>query len=74
MISSIKVGMKVTYRPSFGSGLPTTATIEDIEICEPGEKEGGESVQEASGDVLDRCVVGLDNESWAYAHQIDSEA
>ena len=74
MISSIKVGMKVSYRTSFGHGLPATATIEHIEICEPGQKEGGESVQEASGSVLDRCVVDLDNGSWAYAHQIDSEA
>lgn len=74
MISSIKVGMKVRYRQNFGSGLPTTATIETIEICEPGENEGGESVQEASGCALDNCVVDLDDGSWAYAHQIIGEA
>ncbi len=69
-MSTLKIGDKVTWRGSFGSASPKTATVEHIEITNGGKY--GDPVDEVNwSKVYDRnLVVTLDNGHWAYASQI----
>jgi hypothetical protein len=69
-MSTLKIGDKVTWRGSFGSGSPKTAAVEHIEITNGGKY--GDPVDEVNwSKVYDRnLVVTLDNGHWAYASQI----
>lgn len=66
----VKVGMKVKYRGSFGSGPIEETTIESIELCEDEHEKYGVLVSEVSVKDLYRCCLDLDNEHWAYGYQI----
>lgn len=69
---NLKVGDKVMWRGNFGSGPPKMATVESIEICPEGSKNG-----RSVGSVLwsavktRRVVIDLDNGHWCYGTQVD---
>lgn len=65
----IKIGQRIKYQP-WGE-RPTFATIEDIEVCESGEKNG-DSVDEADTRPAfgKRLVISLDNGHWCYGDQV----
>jgi len=66
----IRVGDLVWWRHGFGKQPAELARVERIELVEPNQSDGGESVMEVEW-VRDRSfVVDLDNGHWAYAFQI----
>ena len=69
-IEIVKVGMKVKYRGSFGSGPIEVVTIEYMELCEREHEKYGEPVSEVSVKDLHRCCLDLDNGHWAYGYQV----
>lgn len=66
----LKVGDMVVWRSSWGTGHPSLAKVKRIEVVEPGQKEGGVSVEEIQWANKSRIVVDLDNGHWAYGYQI----
>lgn len=66
---TIKVGMKVVYRGSWGHDAPKETTIEYIELCENGEKYG-EPMSEVSVKDIKNCTFDLADGHWAYGYQI----
>lgn len=68
--TTLKVGMKVRYRGSWGSGGVEEVTIESIDLCDCEGCKYGEMVEEVSVYDIRRCCVDLDNGHWAYGYQI----
>jgi len=71
MKNKLKVGDEVMWRGGWGSDAPQKARITNIDIYCDGGKYGDE-VEECDWDEVtrDNCVVGLDNDHWAYGNQI----
>lgn len=69
--SIVKVGMKVVYRGSWGTGPRATAEILDMELCESEHEKYGEPVSEVSIKDLRRCCLDLSDNHWAYGYQIE---
>ena len=68
----VGIGDVVRYRGDFGMGDQRVATIQNIEVCEYGEKYGYkvdeiDEFELKNGNVL----VDLDDERWCYGRQID---
>lgn len=68
---TLKVGMAVIYRPSWGYDAPVEVKVEYIELCDMEGCKYGEPVEEVSAEDVYRCCVDLDNGHWAYGFQID---
>ena len=66
----VKVGTKVLYRGSFGTGPKKEATIIGIELCEREHEKYGEPVEEVCAIDLPRCCVDLSDGHWAYGYQV----
>jgi hypothetical protein len=68
----LKIGDQVIWRGAWGSELPKKATVESIEVCEPGTKYGDEVDQIEWSRVRTRGVIVTfsDNDHWAYGNQI----
>lgn len=58
------------WRGACGQEIPRAVTVESIEICMPGESDGGKLVDEAYWSERENFVVDLDNGHWAYGYQI----
>ena len=67
---TLKTGMEVLYRGSWGHDAPKVATIESIELCENEYEKYGELTSEVSVRDIRRCVVDLSDGHWAYGYQI----
>ena len=68
---TLKVGMAVIYRPSWGYDAPVEVKVENIELCDcPGCKYG-DIVDEVAVEDVERSTFDLDNGHWAYGFQID---
>ena len=68
---TIKVGMTVIYRGSWGYDAPEKVKIEGIELCDCEGCKYGEPVDEVPVEDVRRCTFDLDNGHWAYGFQID---
>ena len=69
--TTLKIGMKVIYRGSWGYDAPSETTVEYIELCDMEGCKYGEPVDEVSVEDVHRCCVDLTNGHWAYGYQID---
>jgi hypothetical protein len=68
---TIKVGMTVIYRGSWGHDAPKQAKVESIELCPCEHCKYGDNVQEADIADIRRCVMDLSDGHWCYGYQID---
>lgn len=68
----LSIGNKVLWRGGWGSGDPTLALIEKIEININPTTAIGEDVNKVEWELVDRSVVvTLDNNHWAYGDQLE---
>ena len=67
---TLKAGMKVVYRGSWGHDAPKEAIVEDIELCESEHEKYGEPVDEVAVKDIRRCCLDLSDGHWAYGYQI----
>ena len=68
--TTLKKGMKVIYRGSWGTDAPKETTVEYIELCEDEHEKYGEPVDEVAVEDIKRCCVDLSDGHWAYGYQI----
>jgi hypothetical protein len=68
-MSKLKIGDEVKWRPGFGHDAPQTAKVIGIELIAKGEKYG-QPIESVDWDIVHSVVVDLDNDHWAYGHQI----
>ena len=69
MSKELKIGDEVKWRPGFGQDLPRKAKIIGIELIAKGEKYG-QPVDKVDWSLVHSVVVDLDNDHWAYGHQL----
>ena len=69
--NTIKVGMKVVYRGSWGVGARTKSKIIGMELCEGIHEKYGEEVDEVSVNDWERVVLDLADGHWAYGYQLE---
>ena len=67
---TIKIGMTVVYRGSWGHDAPKEAIVEGIELCEQERMKYGEPVDEVAIADVKRSVFDLSDEHWCYGYQI----
>lgn len=68
--NTLKVGMNVVYRGSWGQDAPKETTVEYIELCEREHEKYGEPVDEVAVQDISRCCIDLSDGRWAYGYQI----
>ena len=68
--TTLKVGMSVIYRTSFGCGERAEAKVESIELCECEHEKYGEPMEEVPVEDVRRCCLDLNDGHWAYGYQI----
>ena len=68
----IKIGDTVTYRGGFGTQLPKTAVVEDLEVTDVPRCKEGEQVDEVDESLVkeNRVLFTLDDGHWCYSEQI----
>tara|TARA_A100001011_G_scaffold394811_2_gene488105 strand:- start:5647 stop:5901 length:255 start_codon:yes stop_codon:yes gene_type:complete len=68
----LKIGDKVAWRGSWGSGPLQEATVESITVTDYPREKYGDDRDKADWDLvrLNRVCVSLDNGHWAYGSQI----
>lgn len=69
--TTLKKGMSVIYRGSWGHDASKETTIESIELCESEDEKYGELVDEVLVEDIRRSVVDLADGHWAYGWQIE---
>ena len=69
--NTLKVGDTVSWRGAWGNQASSLARVKSIDLVEPGEKHGYQSVEEVDWSrVPTEVVVDLDNGHWAYGRHI----
>lgn len=68
---TLKKGMSVIYRPSWGHDAPVKVKVEYIELCDCEDAKYGVPVDEVAIEDIRRSTFDLDNGHWAYGFQID---
>lgn len=71
----LKIGDNVMWRGAFGTEPPVEATVEGLEWCKVGEKEGGRELKSINWDKVDsrQLIVSLTNGHWARGTQISKK-
>lgn len=69
--ATLKKGMEVIYRPSWGYDAPVKTTVEYIELCDMEGCKYGSPVDEVAIEDIRRSTFDLSNGHWAYGYQID---
>lgn len=69
--TTLKKGMKVIYRGSWGHDAPKETTVEYIELCDCEDCKYGDEVDEVLVEDIHRSVVDLADGHWAYGWQIE---
>lgn len=69
--NSIKVGTKIIYRPSWGTGALTKVKVRNIELCKNEGDKYGERVSEVSVNDVNRSIFDLDDGHWCYGYQVE---
>ena len=67
---TIKVGMTVVYRGSWGHDAPKEAVVEGIELCEQPYEKYGDPVDEVAIADVERSTFDLSDSHWCYGYQI----
>lgn len=67
---TIKIGMTVVYRGSWGHDAPKEAVVEGIELCEQPYEKYGDPVDEVAIADVERSTFDLSDEHWCYGYQI----
>lgn len=67
---TLKTGMKVVYRGSWGHDAPKETVVEAIELCENEGEKYGELVDEVAVADIDRSTFSLADYHWCYGYQI----
>ena len=68
--TTLKTGMKVIYRGSWGHDAPKETTIEYIELCDCEGCKYGEPVNEVAIQDIRRSTFDLADGHWAYGYQV----
>ena len=69
-IPTLKIGMTVIYRGSWGDGPETRTQVESIDLCEEKGEKYGEPVDEVAVEDIGRCCIELADGHWCYGFQI----
>lgn len=69
--TTLKKGMSVIYRGSWGHDAPKETTVEYIELCPIENCKYGDEVDEVLVEDIRRSVVDLADGHWAYGWQIE---
>jgi hypothetical protein len=67
---TIKVGMEIYYRPSWGMDAPKISKVISIELCENENEKYGVSVEEVPVENVNLCVFDLSDGHWCYGWQV----
>lgn len=68
---TIKIGMTVVYRGSWGHDAPKEAVVESIELCECEGAKYGDPVDEVAIADVERSTFDLSDGHWCYGFQVD---
>lgn len=67
---TVKVGMTVVYRGSWGHDAPKRTEIESMELCDCEGSKYGEPVSEIDIKDIRRTTFDLADGHWCYGYQI----
>lgn len=67
---TIKIGMTVVYRGSWGHDAPKEAVVEGIELCECEGDKYGDPVDEVAIADVERSTFDLSDGHWCYGYQV----
>lgn len=69
--TTLKKGMKVIYRGSWGYDKPCEVTVDYIELCDGENVKYGEPVDEVAVEDIRRSCFDFSNGHWGYGWQIE---